>query len=67
MDAKESMPIPGVGFVSINQDRDDYGRVTVMHRVPAEPERARQLARWTSETALQDCFYPMGDPRRYSN
>jgi hypothetical protein len=27
----------------------------VMHRVHAEPERARQLARLTSETAFQDC------------
>lgn len=55
MDAKESMQIPGVGLVSFNQARDEYGRVTVMHRVHAEPERARQLARLTSETAFQDC------------
>lgn len=55
MDAKESMHIPGVGLVSFNQARDEYGRVTVMHRVHAEPERARQLARLTSETAFQDC------------
>lgn len=55
MDAKESMQIPGVGLVSFNQARDEYGRVTVMHRVHAEPERARQLARLTSESAFQDC------------
>lgn len=55
MDAKESMHIPGVGLVSFNQARDEYGRVTVMHRVHAEPERARQLARLTSETAFRDC------------
>jgi len=55
MDAKESMQIPGVGLVSFNQARDEYGRVTVMHRVHAEPERARELARMTSETAFQDC------------
>jgi transposase len=55
MDAKESMQIPGVGLVSFNQARDEFGRVTVMHRVHAEPERARQLARLTSETAYQDC------------
>jgi len=55
MDAKESMQIPGVGLVSFNQARDEFGRVTVMHRVHAEPERARQLARLTSETAFQDC------------
>ena len=55
MDAKESMQIPGVGLVSFNQARDEYGRVTVIHRVHAEPERARELARMTSETAFQDC------------
>lgn len=55
MDAKESMCIPGVGLVSFNQARDEYGRVTVMHRVHAEPERARQLARLTSESAFRDC------------
>jgi hypothetical protein len=55
MDAKESMQIPGVGLVSFNQARDEFGRVTVMHRVHAEPERARELARLTSETAFQDC------------
>jgi hypothetical protein len=55
MDAKESMQIPGVGLVSFNQARDEFGRVTVMHRVHAEPERARELARLTSGTAFQDC------------
>ena len=55
MDAKESMQIPGVGLVSFNQARDEYGRVTVMHRVHAEPERARELARMTGEMAFQDC------------
>ncbi len=55
LDAKESMEIPGVGLVSFNHARDEYGRVTVLHRVHAEPERARQLARLTSESAFQDC------------
>jgi hypothetical protein len=55
MDAKESMHIPGVGLVSFNQARDEYGRVTVLHRVHAEAERARQLARLTSGSAFQDC------------
>lgn len=66
MDAKESMEIPGIGLVSFNQARDEYGRVTVMHRVHAEPERARQLARLTSETAFQDCriaFAQWGMPK----
>ena len=49
------MEIPGVGLVSFNHARDEFGRVTVLHRVHAEPERARQLARLTSESAFQDC------------
>ena len=49
------MEIPGVGLVSFNQARDEFGRVTVLHRVHADPERARQLARLTSESAFQDC------------
>lgn len=55
LDAKESMEIPGVGLVSFNHARDEFGRVTVLHRVHAEPERARELARLTSESAFQDC------------
>jgi len=55
MDAKESMQIPGVGIVSFNQARDEFGRVTVMHRVHAEPERARKMARMTGEMVFQDC------------
>ena len=55
MDAKESIEIPGVGLVSFNQARDEFGRVTVLHRVHAEPERARQLARLTSESVFRDC------------
>lgn len=55
MDAKESMHIPGVGLVSFNQARDEYGRVTVMHRVHAEGEAARQMARMTSTAAFRDC------------
>ena len=55
MDAKESMRIPGVAIVSFNQARDEFGRVTVLHRVHAEPERARKLARLTGEMVFQDC------------
>jgi hypothetical protein len=61
MDAKESMQIPGVGLVSFNQARDEYGRVTVMHRVHAEPERARKLARMTSEMVFRDCRIAFGE------
>ncbi len=55
MDAKESMHIPGVGLVSFNQARDEYGRVTVLHRVHAEGESARQMARMTGAAAFRDC------------
>jgi len=55
MDAKESMKIPGVGLVSFNQARDEYGRVTVMHRVHAEGESGRHMARMTGEAAFRDC------------
>lgn len=55
IDAKESMEIPGVGLVSINHGRDEFGRVTVLHRVHAEPEKGRQSAPMTMETAYQDC------------
>jgi len=55
IDAKESMEIPGVGMVSINHGRDEFGRVTVLHRVHAEPEKGRQSAPMTMETAYQDC------------
>jgi len=55
MDAKESMKIPGVGLVSFNQARDEYGRVTVMHRVHAEGESGRQMARMTGAAAFRDC------------
>ena len=37
MDAKESVPVAGVGVVTFNQARDEFGRATVMHRIhPAE-------------------------------
>jgi hypothetical protein len=65
VDAKESMQIPGVGIVSFNQARDEFGRATVLHRVHAEPERARKLARLTGEMVFQDCriaFTPWGMP-----
>lgn len=55
MDAKESMHIPGVGLVSFNQARDEYGRVTVLHRVHAEGECGRQMARMTGAAAFRDC------------
>ena len=66
MDAKESVQIPGVGLVSFNQARDEFGRITVMHRVHAEPEQARRMVRLTSKSAFQDCriaFTQWGMPK----
>ena len=55
MDAKESMYIPGVGLVSFNQARDEFGRITVLHRVHAEPESGREFAPMNSAMVFQDC------------
>jgi len=55
MDAKESVPVPGVGVVTFDQARDVFGRATVMHRIhPAElPEQ--QIVKLTTEQVQQDC------------
>jgi hypothetical protein len=45
LDAKESVPVKGVGATSFNQARDEFGRVTVMHRIhPAEKPALAQVA-----------------------
>jgi hypothetical protein len=55
LDAMASMEILGVSLVSFNQARDEYGRVTVLHRVHAEGESGRQMARMTGAAAFRDC------------
>jgi hypothetical protein len=55
MDAKESVPVAGVGVVTIHQARDEFGRATVMHRVhPAETAEQR-VVKLTTEQVQQDC------------
>ena len=55
MDAKGSVPVAGVGGVTIHQARDEFGRVTVMHRVhPAEAPEHR-VVKLTTEQVQQAC------------
>ena len=55
MDTKESVLVAGVGVVTINQARDEFGRATVMHRIhPAEQPKQRILKLTTAQTQ-QDC------------
>lgn len=55
LDAKESVPIPGVGATTFNQARDEFGRITVMHRIhPAEAPDQR-IVKLTAAQVQQDC------------
>jgi Homeodomain-like domain/Integrase core domain len=55
LDAKESVPIPGVGATTFNQARDEFGRVTVLHRIhPAEAPDQR-IVKLTTVQIQQDC------------
>jgi transposase len=55
LDAKESVLVPGVGVVTFDQARDEFGRASVMHRVhPAEkPDQA--VVKLTTPQVQQDC------------
>lgn len=55
MDAKESVPVAGVGVVTIHQARDEFGRATVMHRVHAAQTPEQRVVKLTSEQVQQDC------------
>jgi Homeodomain-like domain-containing protein/integrase-like protein len=55
LDAKESVPVPGVGVTTFNQARDEFGRVTVMHRIhPAEAPEQR-IVKLSAAQVQQDC------------
>lgn len=55
LDAKESVPVPGVGATTFNQARDEFGRVTVLHRIhPAEAPDQR-IVKLTCAQIQQDC------------
>lgn len=55
MDAKESVPVAGVGVVTIHQARDEFGRATVMHRVRPAQEPEQRVVKLTTEQVQQDC------------
>jgi len=55
MDAKESVPVAGVGAVTINQARDEYGRATVLHQIPPAAHEDQRTVKLTSEQVQQDC------------
>jgi hypothetical protein len=55
LDAKESVPVEGVGVTTFNQARDEFGRVTVLHRIhPAEAPEQR-IVKLTAAQVQQDC------------
>lgn len=55
MDAKESVPVAGVGVVTIHQARDEFGRATVMHRVHRAGAPEQRVVKLTTEQVQQDC------------
>ena len=55
MDAKESVPVPGVGVVTFNQARDEFGRATVMHQVHPAKQEEQRIVKLTSAQVQQDC------------
>jgi hypothetical protein len=55
MDAKESVPVPGVGTVTFNQARDEFGRATVMHRIHPAEQAEQKTVKLTSAQVQQDC------------
>ncbi|MFN8453884.1 MAG: helix-turn-helix domain-containing protein [Anaerolineae bacterium] len=55
MDAKESVPVAGVGVVTIHQARDEWGRATVMHRVHPAQTPEQRVVKLTTEQVQQDC------------
>jgi len=55
MDAKESVPVAGVGVVTIHQARDEFGRATVMHRVHPAQAPEHRVVKLTTEQVQQDC------------
>jgi len=55
MDARESISVPGVGLVTFNQARDEFGRATVMHRIHVATESGQPSVKLTGERAQHDC------------
>ena len=55
MDAKESVPVDGVGVVTCNQARDEFGRATVMHRIHPAERAEQRIVKLTTSEVQQDC------------
>ena len=55
MDPKESVPVPGVGVVTFNQARDEFGRVTVLHQVHPAEQAEQGIVKLTTAQVQQDC------------
>lgn len=55
MDPKESVPVAGVGVVTFNQARDEFGRATVMHRIHPAEGSEQQIVKLNTAQVQQDC------------
>jgi len=55
MDAKESVAVVGVGVVTFNQARDEFGRATVMHRIHPAEQPEQSIVKLTAAQVQQDC------------
>jgi hypothetical protein len=55
MDTKESVPIAGVGVVTFNQARDEFGRATVMHRIHPAERPEQRIVKLITAQVRQDC------------
>ena len=55
LDAKESVPVPGVGATTFNQARDEFGRVTVLHRIHPAAKPDQRIVKLTCAQMQQDC------------
>jgi hypothetical protein len=55
LDAKESVPVNGVGATTINQARDEFGRLTVLHRIHPAQAPDQRIVKLTTVQVQQDC------------
>jgi len=55
MDAKESVSVAGIGVVTFNQARDEFGRATVMHRLHTAEQPEQRIVKLTAAQVQQDC------------
>ena len=55
LDAKESVPVQGVGATTFNQARDEFGRITVLHRIHPADKPDQQIVKLSAEAVQQDC------------